>query len=263
MEFLIITPLNIGDLRFDFSDIYALSAEHPLAGEISEIPMYSYHISVPGRSIIVDAVAYDLAYITEPYRIAGYQPPPPLLEQLRARGIDPEQVSDVVITHAHTDHYGALSYELNGRYQLSFPQAQHYLHTADWQPEMFGDLEERTLRLVEAKGLLELTKGVLDIGNGLIIMPLPGESPGHQAVKVIDPVDGQIVYFAGDLYHHRVELSDEVLDPEWVDPMEMQTSKTGFMQRLADDGGIAYFSHLTGAFCVVEGESGQLKWQEQ
>jgi glyoxylase-like metal-dependent hydrolase (beta-lactamase superfamily II) len=263
MVYAIITPLNIGYLRFDFSYIYALSAEHPLAGEISEIPMYSYHISIPGRSIIVDAVAYDLEYITDSYRIAGYQPPPPLLEQLSARGIDPGQVSDVIITHAHTDHYGVLSYEINGRYQLSFPKAQHYLHASDWQPETFGDLEERTLRLVEYNGLLELTKGAVDIGNGLKLMPLPGESPGHQAMKVQDPVVGQIKYFAGDLYHHRIELSDKALDPEWVDSTEMQASKAEFTQRLADNGGIAYFTHLTGTFCVVERESGQLEWQEQ
>jgi hypothetical protein len=34
---------------------------------------------------------------------------------------------------------------------------------ADWQPEHFEALEERTLRLVEQKGMLILTAGVVDL----------------------------------------------------------------------------------------------------
>lgn len=262
MGTVIITPLNIGSLRFDLTDIYSLPEDNPFSREIDEIPMFCYHISVPGRSILVDAVAYDFEYITEPYQISGYKPPPPLLEQLRTHGIEAEQISDVIITHAHTDHYGALSIEINGHYKLSFPQAMHYLNLADWQPENFKKLEQRTLGLVKQKGLLNLTEGVVDLGDGLKILPMPGETPGHQVLYIGDDEGGQNFYFAGDLYHHQVELIDGAVNANWVALKDMQASKAAFMKRLARDGGIVYFTHITGAFCVVPGEGGQLEWRE-
>jgi glyoxylase-like metal-dependent hydrolase (beta-lactamase superfamily II) len=258
----IITPLNIGDLRFDLSDIYPLPADHPFFEHIAEVPMYCYHISIPGRSVLVDAVAYDLEHITEPYRIPRYEPPAPLLEQLSAQGIDAEQVSDVIITHAHSDHYGGLCVELNGHNQLSFPKALHYLNAADWKSENFGQLEQRTLRIVEQEGSLKLTEGEVDLGDGLVIIPMPGETPGHQILLFRDEEGDQNFYFAGDLYHHQIELSDEKINPEWVDLNEMQLSKTALKRRIASDGGIVYFTHIPGSFRVVEGEIEQLVWEE-
>jgi glyoxylase-like metal-dependent hydrolase (beta-lactamase superfamily II) len=258
----IITPLNIGILRFDLTYIYSLPADHPSSGKIAEVPMFCYHISIPGRSLLVDAVAYDPEQITEPYQISGYKPPPPLIEQLSAHSIEAEQVSDVIITHTHTDHYGALCREVDGQNQLAFPKAQHYLSVADWQPEIFEKLEQRTLRLVAQKGLLNLTEGVVDLGDGLVILPMPGETPGHQILYIGDDEEGQNFYFAGDLYHHQIELSDETINPQWVDLKEMQASKAALKKRIANDGGIVYFTHIPGSFCVVEGELGQLVWQE-
>jgi glyoxylase-like metal-dependent hydrolase (beta-lactamase superfamily II) len=224
--------------------------------------MFCFHISIPGRSILVDAGAYDLEQITEPYQISGYEPPPPLLEQLNAHRIDADQVSDVIITHAHTDHYGALCREMNGHIQLSFPHAQHYLNVADWQPDKFEKLEERTLRLVEQNGLLNLTGGVVDLGDGLKILPMPGETPGHQILYIWDDEQGQSFYFAGDLYHHQIELIDEAINANWVALNEMRASKAAIMERLALDGGIVCFTHIIGSFGVVEQESGGLEWQQ-
>jgi len=172
-----ITQLNVGKLRFDLTDIYSLPSGHPKRDQIAEIPMFCFHVSIPGRSVLVDAVAYNFEKMSETYRVPGYEPPPNLLEQLSAHKIEAEQVSDVIITHAHSDHYAALSKEINGQHQLSFPNAQHYLNLADWQPEWFENLEKRTLRLVERKGMLKLTEGVVDLGDMMTIIPTPGETP--------------------------------------------------------------------------------------
>jgi len=262
MRIVKISPLDIGKLRFDLTDIYSLPSSHSNAGQIAEIPMFCFHISIPGRSVLVDAVAYDLEKMGETYQISGYMPPPPLVEQLAAYRIDAELVSDVIITHAHTDHYGALSKEINGNYQLSFPNARHYLNVADWQPEKFDELEERTLRLVEQKGLLNLTEGVVDLGDGVTILPMPGESPGHQILLLEGDAEGQDIYFAGDLYHHQIEFADEALNVNWADLKQMRDSKTAFMNRIADKRGLVYFTHISGSYSVIRQKNGKMQWQE-
>lgn len=257
-----ITPLDIGKLRFDLTDIYSLPTDHSNTGQIAEIPMFCFHISIPDRSVLVDAVAYDLEEISETYQISGYEPPPPLLEQLSAHRIEAEQISDVIITHAHTDHYGAICKEMKEHNQLSFPKAQHYLNVADWQPEKFEELEERTLRLVEQKGLLNLTEGVVDLGNGMTILPMPGETPGHQILHLGGDREGQDIYFTGDLYHHQIEFVDDAINVRWADLKEMQASKVALMKRIASKGGLVYFTHLSGSYRVVEQGSSKMEWQE-
>lgn len=257
-----ITPLNIGKLRFDLTDIYSLPTDHSNKGQEAEIPMFCFHISIPGRAVIVDAVAYNFEKMSETYQIPGFEPPPNLLEQLSAHSIEAEQVSDVIITHAHSDHYAALCKGMNGHHQLSFPNAKHYLNVADWQPECFEALEERTLRLVEQKRILILTEGVVDLGDGMTILPMPGESPGHQILYLAEEGEGQDTYFAGDLYHHQIEFMDEAINVGWADLKEMQASKSALMKRLSSEGGVVYFTHISGCYRVVEGANGKKEWQE-
>ena len=51
------------------------------------------------------AATYDLDDISMTYQSARYEPPSPLLKQLSAPRIAAEQVSDVIVTHAHPDQY--------------------------------------------------------------------------------------------------------------------------------------------------------------
>ena len=259
MENTIVTSFNIGKLRFDLDDIYSLPRDHPYAGQIAEIPMHCFHIALPGRSLLVDAVACEPKEIPDSLQVSGYVPPPPLLEQLKAKGIDSEEVSDVIITHAHPDHYSALSKSIEGSYIPAFPQARHYLSMADWNPEGFWALPERTLMLVKQHGLLNLIEGVVDLGDGMTILPMPGETPGHQILYL--QTEEQNIYFAGDLYHHPIELTEASQNVKWAALDEMEASKAALMKRAAEVGGLVYFTHISGSYRVVEGSDRTMEWQ--
>lgn len=254
-----ITPINVGHLRFDLSDIYRLPEDHPYAGQTADVPMFSYHIALPGRSLLVDAADYDPAQISADLRIPEYQPPPSLLEQLETSGIEASDISDVIITHAHFDHYGALGRVKNGRYEASFPQARHYLNKADWQPELFDELEERTLNVVARKGLLDLVEGELDIGDGLTILPLPGETEGHQ-ILCLAGENGEF-YFGDDLYHHALEMVDPSANVYWAAAPAMRRSKAALMERAARNNGKVYFTHIAGSFRVASIGEDAVAWE--
>ena len=51
-----------------------------------------------------------------------------LLQSLAEKGVQPEDVTDVIITHLHFDHVGGTSYyDDRGNLQLQFPNATHYV----------------------------------------------------------------------------------------------------------------------------------------
>ena len=52
-----------------------------------------------------------------------------LLQSLVLVGVSPDQITDILITHAHSDHVGGL---LNGSGQPAFPNATIRLSSAEW-----------------------------------------------------------------------------------------------------------------------------------
>ncbi len=64
-------------------------------------------------------------------------------------------------------------------------------------------------------GLLHLVAGDLDLGHGLRICHTPGETPGHQTLRLESA--GQVLYCVGDLYHHIVEVEQPTWSVTWAD----------------------------------------------
>jgi glyoxylase-like metal-dependent hydrolase (beta-lactamase superfamily II) len=244
-----ITAINTGHLLFDLAEVYQLPPDHPRAGENAELPMNSFVIELPGRFVIVDAMGYEEAEVSDNIKIPGYQPPPPLLDQLESLGVDPEKVSDVIITHAHFDHYTSLCQKIAGNYRPTFPNAHHYLGAADWKPKLFDEFDMDRLGLIEQLGLLILVEGRLDLGDGLTIWPAPGETEGHQILQL--KVDGQEYYFVGDLYHHPIEFNNLQTNVSWADMEEMSRSKQSLLAMTSQTDGLVYFTHIRGAYHVT------------
>lgn len=254
----VITPLNIGYLRADLSGWYGLPPGHAFANQIAELPMLCYHLRLPGRSVLVDAAAYEFPPDGRDMALPGPHPPP-LLEQLAAIQADANAISDVILTHRHFDHVSGLTRRAEGGgYVVAFPNARHYLGAGDWQPDVFEKPQNDTLMVIEAYGLLRLVKGALDLGDGLEILPAPGESPGHQVAHL---KGGEAeAYFAGDLYHHRLEFAEPGRNVKWAEPVSMRASKAALAERAAASGADVYFAHIEGPCGVERGVEG-LRWR--
>ena len=182
--------------------------------EQTRIPIHCTHFQLPQTSVLVDAGVYDVQPDSE-YALPNYEPPPGLINQLAEAGIRPEAIEHVIITHRHWDHFNATTFEQNGEYTPQFPNAYYYLGRADWERaeaalQNFQSTEYRTLRILHDKGMLDLIDGNRDLGHGVQIVVAPGETPGHQIVRVHS--EGQTFYCLGDLYHHPVEFAH----PEWM-----------------------------------------------
>jgi glyoxylase-like metal-dependent hydrolase (beta-lactamase superfamily II) len=216
--------INVGDIRLKLAKTLNVpeSEWRPRYGDIFEqdftFPSQCVHIALPGASLLVDAGDFALSFPPgSPYFQPGYQPPPGLIDQLREQGIHPGDITHLIITHAHFDHYSAVTTQRERHYVPTFPNARCFLGRADWensgtqQALQDPDSEDsHTLGVLHRLGLLEVVEGSRDLFPAVRIIAAPGESPGHQIVRVYS--EGQTLYCLGDLYHHAVEVEQ----PTWM-----------------------------------------------
>ena len=131
----------------------------------------------------------------------------------------PQDVTHVVITHPHGDHYPGVVVSVPATLVPRFPRARHFLGRADWEGnprrgEPGSDLDR--LELIDRLGLLELVNDEQEIVPGVTIVPAPGESPGHCVVRLESA--GEVFYVLGDIVHHACEVEHPDWGPPHADP---------------------------------------------
>jgi len=264
-----VSVLNLGTLQGDLMEWlrvpesawpphYAEDFRQPIA-----VPVQCIHIALPGASVLVDACDADLMAHSS-FAPAGYQPPPSLFAQLAGIGVSPESIDHVVITHGHFDHYSGIIQTDGGQDSPLFPRAIHYLGRADWdqaQPALqdSASLEGRTLAIVHRHGLIELVDQRRDLGDGVQIVATPGETPGHQIVRVSS--QGQTLYCLGDLVHHPVELERPDWMVHWADAEANLRSRRAFLEAATAEEALLVATHIAAIGRVRETPAG-INWEE-
>ena len=253
-----ITVINVGDVYLTLSQIMNVpeSEWRPYADIVNQpalFPSKCIHIALPGASVLVDANNFALS--TPPDSLyappADYQPPADLPTQLLACGIRPEDITHLIITHAHFDHYAGITWERDGRYIPTFRRARCFLGKADWDyPETQEALRDpdsadsHTFGVIQQAGLLELVEGNLDLTSSIQIIAAPGESPGHQIVRISS--QGQTLYCLGDLYHHPLEVEHPSWMSEWDDAPTNLASRSTLVKAALAENALLIATHIPG-----------------
>ena len=225
-----VSIFNNGELAFRLADLMNVqskwdSSYDEFVKTVRLFPSLTVHISLPGKaSIIVDPNDYLLSSPpSSEYSPANYIPPPRIFEQLESSGISESDVTHVVITHAHFDHYaGVTKKNIEGIFQPSFPNATYFLNRADWnRAEMQESLKNpisevsNSFGALRDAGVLHVISGKIELFPELAIVPAPGETPGHQIVRVSS--GGETLYCLGDLFHDFVEVENPSAMASWAD----------------------------------------------
>lgn len=128
--------------------------------------------------------------------------------RITALGLDPADVTDIVLTHLDLDHVGGIG---------DFPQARVHVHTTELEAALHPTLREKA-RYVAGQWSHDPTwvrhgdggdawfglGSVAAVGDDVLIVPLHGHSRGHSGVAVRRP-DGHWLLHAGDAYFHTDE----------------------------------------------------------
>ena len=232
--------------------------------ENGKIQLYYGHFFVrsEGKTIMVDTGMGPGPHLARGFRTGD------LLNQLRVKGVKPDDVDIVVHTHLHGDHVGwnlDLTADPPTPY---FPNARYLAPRVDWEyfmrPEILENAPWVRDSVVPLQGmeLLDLIDSGHEITGELTTLATPGHTPGHQIVMISS--QGEKAMIVGDAIHSAVQIQE----PGWcasvdTDKDQSRNSREDILSRAESEGHIIAAGHFHPKQHVgrVVVEQGRRVWQ--
>jgi glyoxylase-like metal-dependent hydrolase (beta-lactamase superfamily II) len=176
---------------------------------------------------------------------------------LNAAGATRETVTDVVMTHLHSDHIGWNTVLEDGRWVPTFPNARYHVPQRDFA--FFRDLNaagkaadtsfvDSLLPVLDA-GLVDfIAEGQKEVAGILSVAPAYGHTPGQLNYWLRSA--GETGVFSADIFHHPVQI----LSPAWntafcILPDEAKRTRAAFLAQAADAGALVMPCHFPPPHC--------------
>lgn len=172
---------------------------------------------------------------------------PPVVTALRALGVSPEDVTDVVLTHLHFDHAGGVSRRgADGEPTPTFPEARHHLQKANLEAGRDPHPRERASYLprhVEPLDRVDLVlaDGAEEILPGVRVTTSDGHTRGLQCVQV-GTGEGSLI-FPADVSPTASHVRDVWTMGYDLCPRTIIEEKTALLERAEDEGALVVLEH--------------------
>ncbi len=142
-----------------------------------------------------------------------------LVPNMRAAGIDPDDITTVLLTHTHPDHVASLA---DGDGNRFFKNATLMLSETEWNFIHNDDIRNAAPK--EFQGMIDFARfalapydkdrqmftGETELFPSITSSPLPGHTPGHTGYEIRS--NGEQLFFWGDIIHF---LTLQFANPDW------------------------------------------------
>jgi glyoxylase-like metal-dependent hydrolase (beta-lactamase superfamily II) len=173
-------------------------------------------------------------------------------EWLAAAGQSFESISDVVLTHLHSDHVGWSTRPEGGQWKPSFPNARYHIPKGDYDFFRAAHADGRvadggsfadSVEPVVAAGLADFIIDEAIVADCLKVMAAPGHTPGQLTYWLESR--GEHGVFSADIFHHVLQ----VMRPDWntafcVLPDEARLTRAAFLDEAARTGALVMPCHF-------------------
>lgn len=196
----------------------------------------------------------------------------PYLSQLRAIGVEPQDVDYILHTHLHVDHVGWNTMLIDGRWQPTFPNARHVFSRKEYayftDPANLTE-RHRTSFQVQSDSVTPIVEAAVadmidvtgdEVLSGISFHPTPGHSVDHASIVLES--GGSKALFAGDILHHPIQVFRpelmSVFDP---DPDQSLQSRLWALNYAADHDTLWFSSHFPASSAGrVSRQAGGYSW---
>jgi glyoxylase-like metal-dependent hydrolase (beta-lactamase superfamily II) len=170
-------------------------------------------------------------------------------KNLRAIGVAPESIDNVVMTHLHFDHSGgATKRTASGMVEPVFKRARHVIQRGEYEDATHPHERNRASYLVEnfaplqEANLLHMVDGVAEVAPGVSVLPTPGHTAHHQSV-LIDDGHGHKALFLGDVVPTSLHVKLPFIMAYDLDVVGTLETKRRVLGRALEERWLLVFGH--------------------
>lgn len=173
---------------------------------------------------------------------------PSLYKSLAQHGLQPTDITHVILTHLHFDHAGGATTEKNNQLVPTFANAQYFIQKKNLETALKPNIREKAsyfaanFEPLKNAGVLNILEGETEsLLPGISVFVSDGHTQGQQIVKISDGAT-TLVYCA-DLVPTSSHVRLAWIMGYDLDPLKLISEKTNLLSQAADNNWYLFFEH--------------------
>lgn len=170
-----------------------------------------------------------------------------LEEALSGFGLRPEDITDLILTHLHTDHLGGAFFFDGSALQPVFPNARVIVQEDNFRTALRpgererASFDEAAVSALGSLSLLHMVSGAVELFPGIELFVSNGHTRGQQLVRISD--GETLLIHGGDLVPTSAHYPRSRVTGNDVDALTLIEEKALLLQEAFEHEGIMFFGH--------------------
>ena len=181
----------------------------------------------------------------------GFKSPDGILQihhNLIKHGINPLQITKVLLSHLHQDHAGGITVlnEWTGERTLSFPQATYYVNKEEFNDGLLRDGKSyaaESFKILQESDQVLFLEGSGTIDGYIHYELTGGHCPFHQVFLIQEK--GEKIFFGGDVAPQISQMKSRFIAKYDYDGKRSMELRQDFLKRGRAEGWIFLYYHDT------------------